>query len=112
MLKSILGLFVAATLTGGVTGATAPALYPMTTVVIETDDKNDVVTCVDFNGNEWAFDGVEDWAVGDIASMIMCDNGTDEIYDDIICDVRYSGWICGSFGSNVFCDYPIANFEK
>lgn len=78
-------------------GATAPVeelkFYPMTTVVVELEEENDTVVCADFNGNEWGFEGIEDWLVGDIASLIMCDNGTPEIEDDIICSVRYDGYL-------------------
>ena len=83
-------------------GATAPietlGFYPKTTVVVELDGRTDTVTCVDFSGNEWSFVGVEDWCIGDYASFIICDNGTPEIYDDIICDMRYNGWVDGNFG--------------
>ena len=83
-------------------GATAPAeqlgFYAQTTVVCELDTSKDTVTCIDFNGNKWSFEGVEDWELGDYASLTMCDNGTAIIYDDIICDARYSGWLEGTFG--------------
>lgn len=84
-------------------GATAPVeelgFYPMTTIVIELEEENDTVVCIDFDGNEWRFVGIEDWSVGDYASFIMCDNGTIEISDDIICDMRYDGWVGGNFGN-------------
>ena len=75
--------------------------YPTTTVVsnvceceveVETE-KNYWLTLEDFNGNKWGYiseDG--DWLEGDIVSLIMCDNGTKEIEDDIIVYVRYSGY--------------------
>ena len=66
--------------------------YPMTTIVTEVNYNSDEVTCTDFNGNKWAFTGCEDWLEGDICSMIMCDNGTKTIYDDIIISERYNGW--------------------
>lgn len=98
MLMNLFALMVAAFLGG----ATAPIeelnFYSMTTVVVELDGRTDSVVCVDFNGNEWSFGGIEDWCVDDYATMTMCDNGTPEIYDDIICDVRYSGWLDGKFG--------------
>lgn len=72
--------------------------YPMTTVVSEINEKADEVVCIDFNGNEWVFTGVEDWIVGDIASMIMNDKGTPIIYDDEIVSVRYDGWLEGYWG--------------
>lgn len=67
-------------------------LYPMTTVVTELNQEKDEVICIDFNGNEWVFDGVEDWLVGDIASMIIDDCGTTDIHDDKIVSVKYDGW--------------------
>lgn len=85
-------------------GATASAeqmeFYPMTTVVTQLIEEEDVVVCTDFNGGEWSFYGVEDWSVGDYASCIVCDNGTLEISDDIICEVRYDGCLLsGNFGN-------------
>lgn len=69
------------------------AHYPKTFVVSACDSDNDMVFLVDFNGNEWTITGIEDWAEGDIASAIMSDNGTPEIYDDTILDIRYSGYL-------------------
>ena len=69
--------------------------YPMTTIVVNLDHEKDVVTCKDFNGFLWQFEGCEDWQEGDICSMIMNDNGTPKIFDDEIISVRYDGWIEG-----------------
>ena len=73
--------------------------YPTTTVVsnvceveVETEKKY-CLTLEDFNGNAWGYiseDG--DWLEGDIVNLIMCDNGTEEIEDDIIIYARYSGY--------------------
>lgn len=71
------------------------AQYPMTTVVVEISEPNDTVTCRDFNGNLWQFRGVEDWVVGDVASLLMDDAGTPMIKDDIVLDARYDGWFAG-----------------
>lgn len=73
-------------------------MYAMTTVVTEVDAKADKVVCIDFNGNEWEFEGAEDWFVGAMATMIMNDCGTPIIYDDEIISVRYDGWLDGSWG--------------
>jgi hypothetical protein len=73
--------------------------YPMTTVVTDVNYDTDEVTCTDFNGNDWVFTECEDWNEGDICSMIMCDNGTEIIYDDIIISERYDGWFDG-WGNN------------
>lgn len=74
---------------------TTHQLYPMTTVVVEVDRASDIVTCRDFNGNLWQFEGCEDWCENDVASMIMDDMGTPKIFDDEIISVRYDGWIEG-----------------
>ncbi len=84
-----------------VNAQTKENFYPNTFVVVEIDEKLDVVTCVDFNGEEWSFYGTEDWLVGDFVSAIMTDNGTNEIYDDEFVTVKYSGWLRGSWGYDV-----------
>ena len=66
-------------------------LYPMTARVVETNETNDTVTVETATGFRFAFYGVEDWQIGDFASCIMYDNGTDEITDDAILTVRYAG---------------------
>lgn len=66
--------------------------YATTTVVVEIDYTTDTVVCEDSAGYEWAFYGVEDWRIGDVCSMVMCDNGTSSILDDTIESVRYSGY--------------------
>lgn len=67
--------------------------YPTCGEVVEVDYENDLVVVEDFNGNLWEFEGCEDWLEGDIASMIMNDCGTPEIYDDEIVTVKYSGYV-------------------
>jgi antirestriction protein len=69
--------------------------YALTTIVISLDYENDLVQCEDFNGNLWEFEGCEDWVIGDIASLLMNDRGTEKIYDDTIIDARYSGYFEG-----------------
>lgn len=62
-------------------------LYPLTTTV--TEIKNDTVTVEDSNGNLWSFNGAEDWEVGDGCALIMDDNSTSEIVDDVIISAKY-----------------------
>lgn len=62
-------------------------LYPLTTTV--TQINNDTVTVEDSNGNLWSFDGAEDWEVGDGCALIMDDNSTSEIVDDVIISAKY-----------------------
>lgn len=69
---------------------TKEAVYPSTAVVVSVDRENDVVTCIDGNGEEWQFTEADDWFVGDLISMLMNDKGTPSIYDDEIVSVRYS----------------------
>ena len=70
--------------------------YALTTQVVQVDYENNVVVCQDFNGNLWEFSDTEDWMYGDIASLVMNDMGTPEIYDDeIVAPPRYSGYFDG-----------------
>jgi len=69
--------------------------YSATAIVDSLDTNNDVVTCVDYNGNIWTFYGVEDWQEGDIVSLLMNDMGTATIYDDEIVKTYYSGTVKG-----------------
>ncbi len=68
-------------------------IYPMSGIVTEVNRQEDHVVVTDSTGNEWELDGAEDWHTGDIAAMIMEDNGTEEIYDDKIIDIQYDGWV-------------------
>ena len=68
-------------------------IYPMSGIVTEVNHQEDYVIVTDSIGNEWKFDGAEDWHTDDIAAMIMDDNETEEIYDDKIIDIHYIGWI-------------------
>lgn len=66
--------------------------YALTTCVVELDREKDVVIVKDSVGNRWEFYGVEDWQEGDCASLLICDNGTESIFDDEIHGVRYNAW--------------------
>lgn len=66
--------------------------YAMTAVVTDIDEKTDTVLIKDGNGFMWSFYGVEDWAIGDIASCVMTTKGTQKILDDEIISVKYSGY--------------------
>lgn len=66
--------------------------YACTTIVVEVDRDNDLVTVEDSTGNRWQFYGVEDWQEGDCASLLMWDNGTESITDDEIQSARYNAW--------------------
>lgn len=64
-------------------------LYPLSTTVTEIE--NDTVTVEDSNGNLWSFDGAEDWEINDSCALIMDDNNTKDIRDDVIISTRYQG---------------------
>jgi len=68
-------------------------IYPQTFVV--SDIKDDVLVLVDYNENEWIWEGAEDYAIGDIVAAIMEDNDTITIYDDAIITLRYTGCLEG-----------------
>lgn len=66
-------------------------IYPSCGIVVEVNYEEDYIVIEDFYGNAWIFEGVEDWIEGDIVAVIMDDNGTEQIEDDIIIDIRYCG---------------------
>ena len=68
-------------------------VYPMIATVIQINRIDDAVIVEDDYNHQWVFMGCDDWCEGDIAALIMDDNGTELIYDDIIMDVKYIGWV-------------------
>lgn len=87
-------------------------IYPQTFAVVEVDADKDIVTVVDTTGNEWAFDGAEDWRRGDLVSAIMSDMGTTSIYDDEFISVKYAGFAHDTFGWDSSVDMPIVDFSE
>jgi len=67
-------------------------VYPLTAKVTEVNYADDLVTVETFTGFLFSFEGCEDWAEGDCASLIMDDNGTEKIFDDMIIMAQYGGW--------------------
>lgn len=67
----------------------ALGLYPRSMTITTIDTATDTVICEDLAGLEWEFNGAEDLCEGDIIACLMYNNGTpDNIYDDIIMEVR------------------------
>ena len=63
-------------------------------IVTQLDYEADIITVEEQSGLTWQFFGCEDWAEGDICALLMDDNGTpNNIFDDIIVDTGYCGWI-------------------
>jgi len=67
-------------------------IYPTTMVVTDINYQEDYITLTDCNGESWEWSGVEDWQVNDMASCLLSDNGTHNIYDDQILEIRYCGF--------------------
>jgi hypothetical protein len=68
-------------------------IYPDTLIIDKIDTINDVVIGRTVTGMLYSFEGCEDWQIGDIAAVIMNDNGTkDTVTDDRIINVRYTGY--------------------
>lgn len=66
--------------------------YPQTLIIY--DISGDIVTGSTMTGIAYSFTGAEDWQPGDICAVIMDNNGTPaSIYDDIILDCKYCGYI-------------------
>lgn len=67
-------------------------LYPKSGTVIYVDKDGDVILIEDLAGHRWIYGGAEDWLEGDMVSMIMNSNGTEQIKDDEIIKIQYEGW--------------------
>ena len=65
--------------------------YPTCGTVVEVNLEEDYILIKDFSNNLWMMSDCEDWAVNDLVAMIMYDNNTSIIYDDIIIDAKYCG---------------------
>lgn len=67
--------------------------YPSIGYVVDIDIDRDIVTVEDADGYLWEFDGIEEWEPGDLAAMLMHDNGTpDNAEDDVILSAVQSGF--------------------
>ena len=71
-------------------------VYPMAYTVVEVNQQEDVMVLETFNGEQWVWEGVEDWMVGDVAAGLVDDCGTRYIYDDEILELRYCGYLTNS----------------
>ena len=80
---------IAAAIVNGANPNAQLGFYPSSAKV--TRIENDTVYIEDCAGFEWEFDGVEDWEENDACAVLFCDNGTENIKDDIIVNVRYTG---------------------
>ena len=68
-------------------------LYPNTAIVKSVDYASDNFIISTSTGIEYTLKGVEDWEVGDLASLLMYDVGSDgDITNDLVIELRYSGF--------------------
>lgn len=67
---------------------TASAEFYSTLFRVDWIESN-TATLIDCNGFTWLYDEPEDMEVDDFYTAVMDDNGTDEIFDDIIVSLRY-----------------------
>lgn len=67
--------------------------YPSAGYVVDIDIEWGTVTFEDADGFLWTIDGIGDWEFGDLAALLMHDNGTpDNVEDDIILSAVQSGF--------------------
>lgn len=92
LLFAVISTFIIGFVSGCAYGnqTNADNLYPISTKVVSIDYTADKVTVEQANGTMWSFYGCDDWELDDNCNLIMNDNGTPEIYDDIVVDYRYS----------------------
>ena len=93
-MAAVAGAFlISCTVKNPVVATPATHTYPTAGVIIDLDEKSDLVTFSTGSGLLYSFYGINDYAEGDIVAAIMDDNGTpDSVLDDKIASVRYAGW--------------------
>ena len=88
-------IVVACAILMGIVACASAEQYPQAFVVDLINYEQDFMVLVDFNGNEWIWQGIEDFDCGDIVAAIMEERGTPTIYDDEIVMIRYAGYMEG-----------------
>lgn len=67
-----------------------PEIYPDVGEVIDLLEDYDLVVFETRDGNQWVFEGIEDWFVGDKIAVVFNDSGTRaDRSDDWIVSARY-----------------------
>ena len=93
-IKTIIAAVLAATILIILAACSAPKpseTYASVATVTEVNYDTDTVICIDAAGNLWEFTETDDWQVGDLVALLMDNNGTSNIYDDIILHAYYGG---------------------
>ena len=70
----------------------AGMIYPATMEIVALDYETDEVYLQNATGYVYVMTGCEDYAVGDLVSLVMFSNATLDIIDDQILSARYSGY--------------------
>ena len=91
----IWSIVIALAILMGVVACASAETYPQTFVVDLVNHEQNYMVLIDFNGNEWIWESVEDFDCGDIIAAIMEERGTPTIYDDEIVKIRYAGYMEG-----------------
>ena len=69
------------------------ATYPHTAQVVGLNYHTDTVIVKTATGIFYSFYGTEDYMIGDLVSLTMDNSATpDNVIDDVIVEVRYSGY--------------------
>lgn len=66
--------------------------YPMCGTITDINTNEDYFIITDFNGENWIYEGIEDWQIDDIVACIMDNKGTLSIKDDSIVKIKYCGY--------------------
>ncbi len=70
--------------------------YPQVFVIREINEEVGSLVLEDFNHNIWEWFGdIEDLYIDDIVAATMSDNSTKTIFDDVIVEIRYAGYLGG-----------------
>lgn len=68
-------------------------LYAQTGIITEINRYSDFVTVTVANGNQFGFYGSIDYEEGDFCSMVMDTCGTEIVFDDVVVDTKYDGYL-------------------
>lgn len=68
-------------------------VYPNTAIITSIDYATDSFTISTSTNISYTLKGVEDWEIGDLASLLMYDIGADgDITNDLVIELRYTGF--------------------
>lgn len=89
-MATILYILITILTLGGDLTAQECRIYPNTAFITEVDTENDIVYCLDLQGEEWSFYNADGWKVDDCVSLLMYNNMTcEDITDDIILTQKF-----------------------